>query len=230
MTRWLTLLKEIGERGVTMSGGQRQRVSVARAVYANPKVLLLDDILSALDAGTSQTLFDNLFEDMRSGLLRNSGVVLVTHAVHVLPQVDKILVLNEGQQVFFGTYGELQVFESSNPRHMVKLKSIQSSMNLATLDKSKSSDRHKSVNNSPTQSTVARIVDAKKGEIIAAEQREHGGAALSVWLLWFRYAGGLVFILTQALFMTGDRGVFRGVLLLSRLMSAYTSSVAYSYF
>src|SRR6056300_1444089 len=54
-------LTEIGERGVTMSGGQKQRVSVARAVYADPSVGLFDDILSALDAGTSQMLFDNLF-------------------------------------------------------------------------------------------------------------------------------------------------------------------------
>ncbi|EJK45519.1 hypothetical protein THAOC_35867, partial [Thalassiosira oceanica] len=174
-------LTEIGERGVTMSGGQRQRVSVARAV------------------------------DIRSGLLKESGVLLVTHAVHVLPQVDKILVLNEGQQVFFGTYEELQVFESNNPRHMSKLKSIRSSMNLSKMDiSSKSSERHKGVCNSPAQSAVARSVDAKKGEIIAAEQREHGGAALSVWLLWFRYAGGFMFILTQVLFMTGDRG-HRGI-------------------
>ena len=197
---------------MTMSGGQRQRVSVARAVYANPALLLLDDILSALDAGTSQALFDNLFKDIRCGLLQESGVMLVTHAVHVLPQVDKILVLNEGQQVFFGTYEELQVFESNNQRHMAKLKSIRSSMNLSKMDRSKSTDRLKDVCNNPTQSTVARSVDAKKGEIIAAEQREHGGAALSVWLLWFRYAGGFMFILTQALFMTGDRGVLLCVL------------------
>ncbi|KAK1734126.1 multidrug resistance-associated protein [Skeletonema marinoi] len=68
-------LTEIGERGVTMSGGQKQRVSVARAVYANVDVVLFDDILSALDAGTSQKLFDNLFDNVHdtTSLLHNCG-------------------------------------------------------------------------------------------------------------------------------------------------------------
>lgn len=70
-------LTKIGERGVTMSG---------RAVYANPDVGLFDDILSALDAGTSQTLFDNLFDTVHDedSLLHKSGVVLVTHACAAL--------------------------------------------------------------------------------------------------------------------------------------------------
>eukprot|EP00957_Ditylum_brightwellii_P110020 8392171-Ditylum_brightwellii.AAC.1 len=88
-------LTKIGERGVTMSGGQKQRVSIACAVYASPDVALFDDILSALDSGTSQKVFHNLFEDADNGLLNGCGVVLVTHAVHVLQQVSKILVLDK---------------------------------------------------------------------------------------------------------------------------------------
>lgn len=98
---------EIGERGVTMSGGQKQRVSLARAVYAQPDVALFDDILSALDAGTSQRVFNNLF-DRNGSLLSNTGVVLVTHAVHVLQRVSNILVLDGGEAIFYGTWRDLQ--------------------------------------------------------------------------------------------------------------------------
>lgn len=79
LAQWLAGdLTEIGERGVTCSGGQKARISVARCVYANPDVGLFDDVLSALDAGTSQTLFDNLFASIGDddALLHNSGIVL----------------------------------------------------------------------------------------------------------------------------------------------------------
>ena len=79
LAQWLAGdLTEIGERGVTCSGGQKARISVARCVYANPDVALFDDVLSALDAGTSQRLFDNLFANIGDddALLHNSGIVL----------------------------------------------------------------------------------------------------------------------------------------------------------
>ena len=79
LAQWLAGdLTEIGERGVTCSGGQKARISVARCVYANPDVALFDDVLSALDAGTSQRLFDNLFASIGDddALLHNSGIVM----------------------------------------------------------------------------------------------------------------------------------------------------------
>ena len=58
------------------------------------------------------------------------------------------------------------------------------------------------------QSLIAKDTDAYKGEVISAEQREHGVSSFATWLLWFRYAGGIPFIVIQLLFMIGDRGSY----------------------
>lgn len=79
---------EIGERGINLSGGQRQRVQLARALYQDCDVYLLDDIFSALDAHTGA----QIFEDCILGPLAGKTVVLVTHQIDFLPRVDTILV------------------------------------------------------------------------------------------------------------------------------------------
>lgn len=199
-------LSEIGERGVTMSGGQKARVSVARAVYANADVVLFDDILSALDAGTSQQLFENLFDNnvhKKESLLQNSGTILVTHAEHILKRVDKILVLDRGQSIFCGTWTQLQSFETENSRHRSTLKSMSSSAQLSASDTAT-----KASNNGKQESAITNDTDAQKGELKSEEQREHGESDFSIWLLWFVYAGGFFFIITQVIFMVMDRGFY----------------------
>ncbi|CAN0427839.1 unnamed protein product, partial [Ectocarpus sp. 8 AP-2014] len=68
---------EIGEKGINLSGGQQQRVSLARAVYAQADVYLLDDVLSAVDAHVGEHIFKHCVR----GMLRDKAVVLVTHQV-----------------------------------------------------------------------------------------------------------------------------------------------------
>jgi ABC-type multidrug transport system fused ATPase/permease subunit len=97
----------IGERGVTLSGGQKQRVSIARVAYSQPDVALFDDILSALDAHTGKYVFAKLL-GKGEGLLRNSAVVLVTHAVQYLGQTDAVMVIHDGECAFTGTFDELR--------------------------------------------------------------------------------------------------------------------------
>jgi len=204
-------LTEIGERGVTMSGGQKARVSVARAVYANPDVALFDDILSALDAGTSQRLFENLFENVSdsNGLLHNSGVVLVTHAVHVLQRVSKILILNRGECIFHGTWEELQTFEPKNELHKAKIEAMRSSLQFGTNDdEAKSVKEERSDVKTAALSAMAKDTDTQKGETMTIEEREHGISALGIWLLWFKYAGGIPFITGQIFLMTLGRGSY----------------------
>ena len=193
-----------------MSGGQKQRVSVARAVYSNADVGLFDDVLSALDAGTSQTLFDNLFGSIHDdgGLLHKCGVVLVTHAQQVLQQVDKILVLDDGQSLFYGTWNELQCFETANTHHRKTLRSMQSSLQLGTNVATNSKPSQGPAKNEITKSVIAKDDDKSKGEIKSVETREHGVASIKIWLLWFKYAGGLLFISIQVLLMAADRGSY----------------------
>jgi len=123
-------LTEIGERGVTLSGGQKARISIARCVYAQPKVALFDDVLSALDASTAKFIFESLFDSSsgKKSLLSESGVILVTHAAHFLSRVDEILVLSKGESKFIGTWDELMMVELNDPDANDVISSIRSSL------------------------------------------------------------------------------------------------------
>ena len=190
-----------------MSGGQKQRVSVARAVYCNSDVVLFDDILSALDSGTSKRLFQNLFETVEdeSGLLHTSGVVLVTHAANVLQRVSKILVLDAGECIFYGTWASLQSFQPHKEHHNAKIKALRLSLQHdAKEEGGESLKEEKSV----AASVAEKDADAQKGEIMTKEERDHGKSSPETWLLWFKYAGGLGFILVQIFFMACDRGSY----------------------
>ncbi|XP_033725322.1 multidrug resistance-associated protein 1-like [Pecten maximus] len=96
---------EIGQKGINLSGGQKQRVSLARAVYNNADVYLLDDPLSAVDSHVGKALFQKVIGN--EGLLKNKTRILVTHGVHWLPNVDRIIVMDAGQISEIGTYEEL---------------------------------------------------------------------------------------------------------------------------
>ncbi|KAK5851307.1 hypothetical protein PBY51_002110 [Eleginops maclovinus] len=98
-------MTEIGEKGINLSGGQRQRVSLARALYSDTDVYLLDDPLSAVDAHVAKHIFDNLIGP--EGVLKGKTRVLVTHGISFLPQVDNIVVMVEGQVSEMGSYQEL---------------------------------------------------------------------------------------------------------------------------
>ncbi|XP_076819731.1 multidrug resistance-associated protein 1-like isoform X1 [Clavelina lepadiformis] len=98
---------EIGEKGINLSGGQKQRVSIARAVYRDADVYLLDDPLSAVDAHVGKNLFDNVLGP--GGCLRQKTRILVTHGITFLPQADQIIVMNKGKISEVGNYDELLV-------------------------------------------------------------------------------------------------------------------------
>ncbi|KAK8465074.1 hypothetical protein PHAVU_010G140600 [Phaseolus vulgaris] len=96
-------LTEIGERGINLSGGQKQRIQLARAVYNDADIYLLDDPFSAVDAHTASILFN----DCVRTALRRKTVILVTHQVEFLSEVDKILVMEGGKISQWGSYEDL---------------------------------------------------------------------------------------------------------------------------
>ncbi|PWK15910.1 ABC transporter ATP-binding protein [Tumebacillus permanentifrigoris] len=92
----------LGERGVTLSGGQKQRVSIARAVIKNPKVLILDDSLSAVDTHTEEEILRGLKEIMQG---RTS--LIIAHRISTIKDADEILILDDGEIIERGTHEEL---------------------------------------------------------------------------------------------------------------------------
>lgn len=93
---------EIGEKGINLSGGQKQRVAVARAVYSDAEIYIMDDPLSAVDSHVGKHIFDNLIGE--NGILSKKTRFLVTHAVAFLPKVDEIVVMKDGEISESGTY------------------------------------------------------------------------------------------------------------------------------
>ncbi|XP_073740446.1 ATP-binding cassette sub-family C member 12 isoform X5 [Callorhinus ursinus] len=96
-------LTEIGERGLNLSGGQRQRISLARAVYSNHEIYLLDDPLSAVDAHVGKHVFEECIKKM----LRGKTIVLVTHQLQFLESCDEVILLEDGEICEKGTHKEL---------------------------------------------------------------------------------------------------------------------------
>ena len=92
----------VGERGVTLSGGQKQRVSIARALVNDPKILIFDDSLSAVDTETEEQILNNLSEDINS-----KTTIIITHRISSAKNADQIIYLNDGEIVEIGTHDEL---------------------------------------------------------------------------------------------------------------------------
>ena len=92
----------VGERGLSLSGGQRQRVALARAVLADPRILLLDDATSAVDASTEETIFAGLRE-----VLAGRTALIVAHRVSTLHLADRVVLLDGGRVADDGTHTEL---------------------------------------------------------------------------------------------------------------------------
>ncbi|XP_064076906.1 probable multidrug resistance-associated protein lethal(2)03659 [Vanessa tameamea] len=93
----------VGERGVSLSGGQRARINLARAVYKEADIYLLDDPLSAVDTQVARHIFENCIKRY----LENKTVVLVTHQLQFIKSVDQIVIMEKGRIVADGNYDEL---------------------------------------------------------------------------------------------------------------------------
>jgi len=92
----------IGERGITLSGGQKQRVSIARAIIKQPRILIFDDCLSAVDTRTEEEILNNLGQ-----IMQDKTSIIIAHRISTIKNADKILVIDDGQIVEEGTHDRL---------------------------------------------------------------------------------------------------------------------------
>ena len=92
----------LGERGINLSGGQRQRIAIARALIKKPKVLILDDSLSAVDTETEDNIFKNILNE-----INDCTKIIISHRISTVKKCDKIIVINNGKKIQEGNHLEL---------------------------------------------------------------------------------------------------------------------------
>eukprot|EP00742_Colponemidia_sp_Colp-10_P013332 GILJ01015055.1.p1 GENE.GILJ01015055.1~~GILJ01015055.1.p1 ORF type:complete len:1322 (+),score=218.60 GILJ01015055.1:53-4018(+) len=212
---------EIGERGINLSGGQQARLSVARAAYSNADVILLDDVLSAVDPHVSSHIFKHLIR----GLLKSKTVIFVSHQLHFLPRSDYIVVMKRGVIVQQGTFEEVKRSGSEFTDYLqqlneeVKHESRDSSPlsrhrsgstnREVTADMFEEIDELSSDSTTDPESSVAAAVEAdvkdesSQGELIEEEERDTGAVSWKVYRAYFQSIPiGLTLIIAVTLIMS----------------------------
>ena len=109
----------VGEKGVSLSGGQRQRVSIARTLIADPDILVLDDVTSAVDTQTEHAILEGLDE-----VLGSKTTIIISHRINTIQKAQRIIVLENGRIVQQGTHAELE----GQPGYFQQIHAIQSAI------------------------------------------------------------------------------------------------------
>ncbi|KAG9140525.1 hypothetical protein Leryth_022142 [Lithospermum erythrorhizon] len=178
---------EIGERGINLSGGQKQRIQLARAVYQDCDVYLLDDVFSAVDAHTGS----EIFKECIRGALKDKTIVLVTHQVDFLHNVDLIMVMRDGAIVQSGKYNDLL---DSGLDFMELVAAHETSMELVDVEtnqgKPKPISAQKSLSLPKDISKEKSKSDEGTSKLIKEEERETGKVSLEVYKMYCTEAYG----------------------------------------
>ncbi|KAG2406583.1 ABC transporter C family member 4 [Vigna angularis] len=217
---------EIGERGINLSGGQKQRIQLARAVYQDCDVYLLDDVFSAVDAHTGS----EIFKECVRGALKGKTTVLVTHQVDFLHNVDQILVMRDGMIIQSGKYNDLVDsgldFKALVVAHETSMELVEQSVVVPAenLNRPTNSSTVTSTykGTSGENNSLEQAVSSKKSsKLIKEEERETGKVSLHIYKLYCTEAFGwwgitLVFVLSL---------LWQGSLMASDYWLAYETSM-----
>ncbi|XP_030060230.1 multidrug resistance-associated protein 9 [Microcaecilia unicolor] len=202
-------MTEIGERGINLSGGQKQRISLARAVYADRDIYLLDDPLSAVDVHVGK----HIFEECIKKSLKGKTVVLITHQLQYLEFCDEVVLLEDGAIIEEGTHVKLmkdngryaQLIQSI---HMDELKDVRDDANkhittsMEILDNySTSGNSKKGIENpnfddkipeDPEKKTKEINGKASENQLVSKEEMHAGSISLKTYHNYIKASGGYV--------------------------------------
>lgn len=189
-------LTVIGDRGATLSGGQKARVNLARAVYQDADIYLLDDPLSAVDAEVSR----HLFEQCVCGILKDKPRILVTHQLQYLKAANQILVLKEGHMVARGSYSELQ---QSGLDFTSLLKKDEEEESGSEKGEAPRSPRSRTVSQNSVRSHSSSVLSVKDDSdqlpaepvhTMAEESRSEGNIGIRMYWKYFRAGANVVML------------------------------------
>ncbi|XP_044316417.1 probable multidrug resistance-associated protein lethal(2)03659 [Drosophila rhopaloa] len=194
----------VGDRGASLSGGQKARISLARAVYRDASIYLLDDPLSAVDSNVARHLFDHCMR----GYLRDRIVILATHQLQFLHQADQIVVMDRGSVGAVGTYEALlksgvdfgSILSNTEPESNEEPEEVRSRTSSVT-------DQRRNSVKSVLSNAESCPEDASEEQVINQKPQEAGQSGLGVYLDYFRAGGGLFAFLIMLSFYLGAEGL-----------------------
>ncbi|XP_041095700.1 multidrug resistance-associated protein 5-like [Polyodon spathula] len=191
-------LTEVGERGANLSGGQRQRISLARALYSDRAIYILDDPLSALDAHVGNHIFNNAIKKQ----LKQKTILFVTHQLQYLVDCDEVVFMKDGSITEKGTHEDLM---GLNGDYAAMFNSLQlgEAPHIESNNKNTTSSLKKPPEKGPKAGSVKeKTVNKDDGQLMLVEEKGTGSVPWSVYKAYIQASGGPVaFLLILALFV-----------------------------
>ncbi|XP_052777823.1 ATP-binding cassette sub-family C member 4-like [Mya arenaria] len=197
----------IGDRGVSLSGGQKARLSLARALYMDADVYLLDDPLSAVDTAVGRHIFQRVVQ----GYLKKKPRILVTHQLQFVKEADQIVIIEEGEMIGKGTFHELSnsgIDFSSLLKHKGDKSDDPQSTPHDLMNEGACSGHslHESIRDSLDSIGAKR--DDKEGQLLKEEERHEGTVGFNVYIAYFKAGAGLLKFLLLVFLCLAAQGSF----------------------
>ncbi|KAK2941716.1 Multidrug resistance-associated protein [Blattamonas nauphoetae] len=174
----------IGEKGVNLSGGQKARIQLARSIYSNRDIYVLDDPLSAVDAHVGRYLMDECI----LGKLKGKTVMLMTNQLQFLNSADCVILLHNGHVVAQGTYEELRAKGINFDKYIIKTEETKEKKE-EEKEKETEEDKDENKTDNTKLDDLAKGADSEAGKQIITEEEMKTGSV--PWSYYFRYLGTL---------------------------------------
>lgn len=179
---------EIGERGITISGGQKARINLARAVYWNLDIILLDDVLSAVDAHVGKYIMDNCI----CGLLKDKTRLLATHQLSMLPYADRVIFLDSSGHASIGTVDDLKESVPEFDRLLTFGNQGESSDASDEEEEEVESEELELAKIATQKEAIDKDAQKKAGALMREEDRAVDSVDPKVYLQFFKLGGGFL--------------------------------------
>lgn len=199
-------MTEIGERGINLSGGQKQRINLARAIYFQSEIILMDDPLSAVDAHVGRHILENAI----CGLLSGKTRILATHQLHVLSRCDRVVWLENGHMITEGPYTELSE-RHEGFRTLVSRVSGDDHGNIQ--------DKHENTKDHPENESSGAATKESFPKLVTAETKAVKSVPWSVYGTYVRASGSVFNIIGIFVLLV----TFRGANIMTSLWLSYWS-------